>query len=183
MLEFARFAQRMNGDRGIPALGEAILLYRAARGEPDSRYLREQTYAQLHRAIEVDPWNTQAYVRLAQFLNEFPPPGGRAPGESDEELLLSAIGLDPLFVPALDQLIQYYADTHQEPRIYALLRNVVYPWMPTLRRNDPGASDRYFDLLETFASAAGDSTFLAEVKRSRSEVVQLAPREQDYWFF
>ena len=51
MLEFARVAQRLNGNRGIPALGEAILLYRAARAEPDSRYLREQTYEQFHRAL------------------------------------------------------------------------------------------------------------------------------------
>ncbi len=44
MLEFARVAQRLNGNRGVPVLGEAMLLYRATRAEPESKYLRQQTY-------------------------------------------------------------------------------------------------------------------------------------------
>jgi hypothetical protein len=180
MLEFARVAQRLNGDRGIPALGEAVLLYRAAREEPDSLYLREQTYEQFHRALSVDPWNSLGYLRFAQFLEEFPRQGGPAPGESTEQLLLSAISVDRLFVPALDALLEHYAATSQEPKAYALLRNVVYPWMPTLRRNDPDATRRYFDLLEKFASAGGDSKFLTELKERRVQINQIVPRPQNY---
>ena len=159
MLEFSRVAQRINGDRGIPALGEAMLLYRAARVEPDSRYLKDHTYEQFHRAMAVDPWNPLIYVRFAQFLDEFVPPSERRPGESDEDLLLSALGLDPLFQPAIDQLLQYYASTSRDSQRYALLRGLVYPWMQTLRSNDPAASDRYFDLLEGYARSAGDARF------------------------
>jgi O-antigen ligase len=180
MLEFARIAQRLNGNRGVPALGEAVLLYRATREEPDSKYLREQTYEQFHRALSVDPWNSLGYVRFAQFLEEFPQQGGPAPGESTEQLLVSAISVDRLFVPALDALLEHYAATSQEPKGYALLRNVVYPWMPTLRRNDPDATRRYFDLLEKFASAGGDSKFLDELKERRAQINQIVPRPQIY---
>ncbi|HVM96430.1 MAG TPA: O-antigen ligase family protein, partial [Candidatus Acidoferrales bacterium] len=56
MMQFARLAQRLNGSRGIPALGEGVLLYRAAQAEPGSAYLREQAYRQLRHALEIDPW-------------------------------------------------------------------------------------------------------------------------------
>jgi O-antigen ligase len=183
MIRFSRVAQRMNGSRGIPALGEAVLLYRAARAEPESRYLRDATYRQFHRAIEVDPWNPLIYVRFSQFLDEFGQTGQRSPGESDEDLLLSAIGLDPIFVPALDQLLLHYASTSQESKRYSLLRRWIYPWMQILRRNDPGASDRYFELLEGYASAQGDGTFLAELNSRRAELADVAPKPQAYWFF
>ena len=181
MLEYARVAQRLNGNRGIPVLGEAILQYRAARAEPDSHYLREQCYRAFHRALVVDPWNTLTYLRFAQFLDEFPPVGGRAPGESSEQLLLSAVGLDPLFVPGIDYLLQHYAAKSQEAKGYALLRNVVYPWIARLRRNDPKASDRYFDRLEADATAIGDSAFVAQLKQRRSEVANLAPKPERPW--
>ena len=95
-----------------------------------------------------DPWNTLSYVRFAQFLDEFPPEVNGAPGESEEELLLSALGFDPLFVPALDQLLALLRID-----VAGIARHMrccadVYPWMPTLRRNDPEACARYFDLLE-----------------------------------
>lgn len=183
MIGFSRIAQRMNGSRGIPALGEAVLLYRAALAEPDSRYLRDGTYRQFHRALAVDPWNPLIYVRFSQFLGEFIQPAERAPGESDEDLLLSAIGLDPIFVPALDQLLHHYAITRQESKRYSLLRRWIYPWMQILRRNDPDASDRYFELLEGYAVAQGDTEFLAELKARRAELVDLAPKPQEYWFF
>ena len=182
MLEFARIAQRINGERGIPALGEAILLHRAARAEPESNYLPEQAYRQFHRAISADPWNSLTYVRFAQFLDDFPLAGGRPSGESDEELLLAALAPNPLFVPALDQLLAYYAATSEESKRYALLRGSIYPWMPTLRRNDPDASDRYFDLLEGYASANGDENFLAELKSQRAALVNFAPRPGAPWF-
>jgi O-antigen ligase len=182
MLEYARVAQRINGNRGIPALGEAILLFRAARAEPNSSYLPERAYQQFHRALAVDPWNTLIYLRLAQFLEEFPPSAGRAPGESTEELLLSAISLDPLYVPAIDQVLQHYAATSHESKSYALLRNVVYPWMARLRRDDPKASDRYFDLLQGYAAAAQDETFIAELAQRRSELASILPRPEKPWF-
>lgn len=182
MLEYARVAQRLNGNRGIPALGEAILLYRAARTEPDSRYLPEQTYLTFHRALAADPWNTLTYLRFAQFLDEFAPKGQRPPGESTEQLLLSAIGLDPLFVQGIDQLLQHYAATSQESKGYALLRSVVYPWIARLRVVDPSASDRYFDRMEADATAMGDVAFLAELKERRASVADLGPRRERSWF-
>jgi O-antigen ligase len=168
MLEYARIAQRLNGNRGIPALGEAMLLYRQARAEPESRYLREQAYRQFHRALQVDPWNTLTYLRLAQFVDEFPSVADAERGETVEQLLLSAVSLDPMYVPAIDALLQYYAATSQGGKAYALLRNVVYPWMRRLHRNDASASERYFDLLEGVASDSGDSKFLAELKAQRA---------------
>jgi O-Antigen ligase len=183
MLRFARVAERLNGNRGIPALGEAVLLYRALRAEPGSAYLKGQTYQALQHALAVDPWNSLIYLRLAQFLDEFPPPGGRRSGESDEELLTAAIGLDPLFLPGIDRLLELYAARGDDERRYALLRNVVYPWMPTVRRRDPTASDRYFGLLEGYADAAGDRAFAAEVRQKRSELARFVPAHRTRWFF
>jgi O-antigen ligase len=183
MLQFARVAQRLNGNRGMPVLGEAVLLYRAARADPGSAYLKEQAYRQFHLAMVVDPANTSIYVRLAGFLGEFPPDGGRPPGESDEELFLTALSFDPLCVPALDQLLQLYAATGQDAKAYTLLRDRVYVWMPTLRRNNPEASDRYFDLLERYASAHNDAPYLTELKERRAALVSLAPKPEKYWFF
>ena len=166
MLDFARLVQRLNGSRGIPALGEGVLLFRAAQAEPQSVYLREHAYRQLRRALEVDPWNSLAYVRLAQFTDEFHPTDPAAP--SSEELLLTALGLDPMDVTVIDELLRYYAERGDESKRYALLRNVVYPWMPRLRRNDVAASDRYFDLLTAYATATGDDAFAAEVEARRA---------------
>ena len=156
-------------------IAEAVLLHRAARSEPESKYLREQTYLAFHRALTVDPWNSLTYVRFSEFLDEFSP-AERARGESTEELLYSAIGTDPLSVPAIDGLLRLYIGTSQASKAYALLRNVVYPWMERLRRVDPHASDRYFDHLSVYAEAAGDSAFLAELKERRALLSDIAPR-------
>ncbi len=176
MLEYARVAQRLNGNRGIPVIAEAVLLHRAARAEPESKYLREQAYLTFHRALAVDPWNTLTYVRFSEFLDDFVPAGGRAPNESTEELLYSAIGLNPMFVPGIDGLLRLYSQTSQESKSYALLRNVVYPWMGRLRREDPDASDRYLDRLDAYAGEAGDSAFLSELKERRKLLADIAPR-------
>ena len=110
--------------------------------------------------------------------------GGRLPGESTEELLLFAIGLDPFFVPGIDQLLQYYAATSQESKGYGLLRNVVYPWMPTpAAQLIPNASDRYFDRLEAFAAATGDiGVRLRNLKERRASLASLKPKRERSWF-
>ncbi|MGH8598872.1 MAG: hypothetical protein ACREXT_19670, partial [Gammaproteobacteria bacterium] len=68
-------------------------------------------------------------------------------------------------------------------RSYALLRNLVYPWMPILRRRDPAASDRYFDMLEAHAAAHGDSVFSTELAQKRSELARIVRPPSTAWFF
>ena len=101
---------------------------------------------------------TLAYVRLTQFLDEFPPPGGRATRRVRRG---TAVVCDRHSTGYLyRRSINCCSTTRtriKSQRSTHCCANVVYPWMPTLRRNDPAASDRYFDLLEAFASAAGDS--------------------------
>jgi hypothetical protein len=183
MLEFARVAQRLNGNRGIPALAEAMLLNKSLRAEPYSRYLREQTYEHFHVALSVDPWNPMIYVQFAEFLDGFVPPGQRAPGESSEELLAASIGLDPVYLPGIDGLLALYAARGDDGKRYALLRKLVYPWMPTVRRRDPAASDRYFELLKQYASSAGDTAFLDEVEQRQAALSHFVPVAPTYWFF
>jgi hypothetical protein len=96
--------------------------------------------------------------------------------------LLSAIVLDPLFVPGIDLLLRHYAATSQESKGYALLRNVVYPWITRLRQDDPNASDRYFDRLDAYAAAAGDSAFRAELKEQRASLASIAPKRERPWY-
>ncbi len=47
----------------------------------------------------------------------------------------------------------------------------------------PQASDRYFDLLESYARSAADTDFLAELARRRAELTNVAPKLQTYWLF
>ena len=183
MFEYARFAQMLNGNRGIPVLGEAILLYRAAQAEPDSIFLKQEAYEKFHQAISVDPANTLAYVRLSQFLDDFPLQGERPKGESDEELLTQALSFDPLCVPCIDQLLLHYAAIGRDDQRYALLRERTYPWMTVLRKKDPEATDRYFDILKGYAQQSGDTRFIEELERMRAALVDLAPKPETYWFY
>jgi O-antigen ligase len=173
MLAFARVAQTLNGNRGIPALAEGMLLHRLAEAEPNSRYLPEAANRAFQRALAVDPWNTMAYVRYAQFLRRFP---GANPGQSSDELLLSAVAFDPTFSPAIDELVEGYERAGTPSKAYGLLRNVVYPWMRTLRRNDPQACERYLVALQAYARATHDAVFLAELDARRVELSAITPR-------
>ncbi len=118
-----RRADESMGTAGFRRWAKRYCCTEQRRVEPDSRYLKDRTYQQFHRAMEVDPWNPLIYVRFSQFLDEFVPPSERRPGESDEDLLLSALGLDPLFQPAIDQLLQHYAATSRDSqRLCAVAR-------------------------------------------------------------
>jgi len=183
MFEYARFAQMLNGNRGIPVLGEAILLYRAAQAEPDSAFLKQEAYEKFHQAILVDPANTLAYVRLSQFLDDFPMQGERPKGESDEELLTTALSFDPLCVPCIDQLLVHYAAIGRDDERYALLREKTYPWMTVLRKKDPEATDRYIEILKAHAQQTGDAGFAEELERMHAALVSSAPQPEKYWFY
>jgi hypothetical protein len=160
-----------------------MLLYKSLRAEPESRYLRERTYGQFQVAMSVDPWNPLVYEKLAQFLTEFPPSGGPPAGESPEELLVASISLDPLYLPGIDQLLSLYAASGEDAKRYSLLRNIVYPWMPTVRKRDPAASDRYFALLEDYARRSADTAFVAELEKRKGELSRYVPASPTYWFF
>lgn len=182
MLEFARLAERLNGNRGLPVYGEAVLLYRAAQAEPASKYLPEQARDRFRAALAVDPWNTMIYVRFAQFLDEFGS-GSRAQGESDEELLLSALALDPTFVPAIDELLRRYVQSHQDAKAIALLRDFVYPWIRTIHKDDKAAGDRYLEMMSRYADASANRALESELSALRKELADDVPRHERIWFF
>ncbi len=84
--------------------------------------------------MAADPWNTLSYVRFAQFLDEFPPSRSGA-RRIERRTVAFALGSIRFSFRRIDQLLEYYAATSQESKGYELLRGIVYPWMPTLRRN------------------------------------------------
>jgi len=179
-LEFSRFAQALNGERGVPPLAEAMILRRRLEAEPASVYLREKAREKFGVAINVDPWNPIAYLELARLLGRFP-----AAGESRtrEELLLTTVGLNPVFVPGIDALVSLYQQNGENPKANHLLRRVVYPWLPLLKRRSDEAPARYLALLERFARENGDPAFLAEIDDMRERLAGVGTIERDVLFF
>ncbi|MEM7096948.1 MAG: O-antigen ligase family protein [Pseudomonadota bacterium] len=103
MLEYAKFSQRVNANRGIPILGEARLREVAATQQtPTVDELRAigRTY---ERAIVVDPWNPLAYTSYYQFLKRFRPDAVA----QDSSLLDRALQLDPTNLQAVTLRIDH----------------------------------------------------------------------------
>jgi hypothetical protein len=179
-LRYARFAQRLNPDRGIPALGEAMLLVRqsdAAGGALDA-----DTLACFRSAIVVDPWNPLGYIALADFVAKR---GDRLPLHDDESptaLLFKALAIDPVNVVAIDQLLALNRRNGRLGDSYALFRNIVFPWLELLKRQDDKAADRYLDEMMDLAVRVGDSAFAEAITQKRAALDRVAPKVYRRWF-
>ena len=181
-LEFARLTQKLSPNRGVPVLGEAMLTAHFASLEPDSQFLKERTLAKFRQAEWVDPWNPQIYLVFSEFLSTTDTTSLKLrDSENREDLLLRAISLDPIFVPAIDALLNLFESQKNYQKRYALLRRVVYPWMLLLKRRDPTAVDRYMDELEYYARATGDEEFQQALAIQAKKLIRVEPLERDYW--
>ena len=180
MLEYARVAQRINGNRGIPVIGEAILLHRAARAEPESKYLREQTYLSVSsragcrsveyadlRALLAVPGRLRASRRTRSRRVD----GGT--------VAIPPSGWTRCSFPGSMASCGYYAVRHRRSRraMHCFATSFIHGW-GGCGGADPDASDRYFDRLDAYAAAAGDSAFLAELKERRESAWPTSRRER-----
>lgn len=133
-LRYARLAQRLNGDRGLPVLAEALVLHRRLPRAPEEREL-EKVAGRYAAAREVDPWNPLVHYRMATFVLHYPGYGDPfGTGDSAEPLLLSAVALDPAYAPAVRGLMTYYEKTGQQAKLSRYLERGVFRWLPLLKR-------------------------------------------------
>ncbi len=141
---FARLAQRLNDDRGLPLLADAALAARSAAAKPADTGADEAAYAlrTFRRAIVVDPWNTNAYLELYKLFRSRPVLLRAAtPEEYPDRLLQRALALDRAYLPALDALLDLYKN--DAVRREAVLLQFVAPWLEFIARANLVAGKRY----------------------------------------
>jgi hypothetical protein len=181
-LQFARLAQALNPSRGIPVFAEAALLAKRIDGGQEPQHVIDYTVAKFRAAIDRDPWNTFAYVAMADFVARRPDLGSFTPEERPEQLLLKAVALDPVFAPAIDRLLALYAEQGRFDAALVLLHQVVLPWIELLQRRDDDYAARFLDQLERLAAVAGRMDIVAEVERRRRALAGVKPVEPASWF-
>ena len=180
-LAYARMAQELNSDRGLPFLAEAFILDQD-RSLPD--HGGENAILQAYRrAVEVDPWNTLAWWQFRDFIlrteslrNEL------QPAEQPTSITREVLRLDPLFVPAIEGRLAELqtadvAETRQ--RRLEFLRSHVGPRLTWLARQDPSAALHYVDVLLQYPASQDDQAHWVEV---RERVVAVQPLSPERWF-
>lgn len=178
-LRFARLSEQLNGDRGLPVLGQALLLQALSTSRPDSDYLREQTLASFRRALQKDPWNPEAYVQFADHLLQ----QRIVTEETPEALLKHALAIDPMHVPSILALVNYYDLVNEPESAYALLRQHAYPWLDHISQRNPKQLQQLFGELGRRALAADDQAFFAELRSTRERLLaRPAVRYNPIWF-
>jgi O-antigen ligase len=181
-LRYARLAQTLNARRGIPVLGEAMILARRLDDAPASKVARERTLLTFRRAIRIDPWNPLAYVAMADFVRRHGEGLALEDQEAIEASLLTALALDPTYVPAIDRLIEFHVERRRLGDAYALLKNVIFPWLELLKRRDEAAAERYMTQMQTLAERAGDQEFLVALEAKRTVLASVRPVEHKHLF-
>jgi tetratricopeptide (TPR) repeat protein len=167
MLEFAVNVQKINQNRGLPALVEASLLERKIKFD-DSDKFAERTLAAYERAVEIDPWNGSAWLGIAVFLESHPRlRERRADARSPEALVLASLEIDPLFVPGIDWLVERYERTGRMQEAYGLVRKNIFPWLRFLGREQPEAAVTYFRFLRARAEQYGDQEVISALEMLR----------------
>jgi hypothetical protein len=179
MLRYARLAQQLNGTRGLPVYVEAALLEQQLLAEGShqatrSDYLLEQTLVTYRRAVREDPWNTLALMSMYRFVVRFEP---TTLGESEqpENLLLRSISIDPLFVPAIDEMMNRYQAGNRLDLGYRLLTTRVLPMLPYLVLQDPVAAERYFKFMKSMAENIGDQTMAGQLEELKVRLEGVRP--------
>ena len=147
-LEFSRFAQNMNDNRGLPYLGEATLLNRFAIRQPDNAEARIAAFRKLSEAQSRDSLNPAVYVEMAKHMDNFQAAyRDSRPVAQMEALLMKALELDPINIPATDYLMAIYAALGTPQRSIELLNHKIAPWFELLGRRDGETLERYLEIL------------------------------------
>ncbi len=178
-LRFARLSERLNGDRGLPVLGQALLLQAQLSKEPGSNYLQEQTLSSFRRALQKDPWNPDAYVHFADHLLQ----RRLETKETPEALLKHALAINPTHVPAIFALVNYYDLVGEPGQAYALLRQYAFPWLDHISQNNPEQAQQLLTELGRRALAVDDKAFFAQLRTTRERIMaRPKARHNPIWF-
>ena len=171
MLDFARTAQTLNPNRGVPVLAEAVLLRGFLEDNPTSKFLEEEALGAYRRAIQVDPWNPNAVMQMFLFVEARPDVRSQLTSEeSSEALLLRSISIDPLYVPGIDVFVNRLLASGRGDVAQRLLQTRVLPNIEYLARTDKDAALRYLTWLMDRAQARGDGTRARELEQLREQL-------------
>ena len=153
--KWARLAQSLNSDRGLPFLADASLSAAEIRkSNPADRALRTAyAHAKFRETLQVDPWNTSSYMEFYQFVRRHPELAPELPEwEQPVSLLLRAVALNRQFVPALDELLRITQGQPSERD--KVLLNLIAPWLELIARVNLPAAQRYLEELRGLLPAA-----------------------------
>ncbi len=184
MLNFARVAQALNPNRGMPVLAEAVLLEQLLIGMPASQDLRDAALDAYRRARRVDPWNPYVNLQMYRFARSNPAVSGSlTQAEQPVNLLLQIIALDPTFVPAIDALMQYAQEVGQEEIYARVLQKRVMVWLPWLAQMDKGAALRYLAYLESWSKQQRDYALQKQLRTISDRLTPIHAVDQQRWFY
>ena len=168
-LGYARLAERLNPDRGIPVFAQATFAQQQLEREPGSLTIQRHTLETYRRAARVDAWNPLVLVRFADLVAS--QPQLRALVHDDEmpgDLLESARKIDPLFAPAIDRIVAAYVAAGRQREAMLFLKARVMPWLDLMRGDNPEAAVSYFRQLDRWAKEYDDAEISAELSRLRT---------------
>ena len=133
MLAFANTMQDINGQRGIPVLGQARLL-EVNSPKPLNTFTHHQIVGAYQRAMQIDPWNPLVFTSFAQFILNSNSQNSATSTQVDE-LLLSALQLNPRDLQAsalfIDQRIR-----HNQPMVALKQVEYLLQWCELLNRSN-----------------------------------------------
>ena len=180
-LAYARLAQKLNADRGLPFLAEAVLLDKdRSLVDVDAE---SSILAAYRRAVQVDPWNTFSWWQFRDFILRTESIRDRLlPAEQPSSITLEVLRLDPVFVPAIEGRLAELAttDTAQtRQRQLKFLRSQIGPRLTWLARENPKAAQHYADvLLRHSTSAADHAVWIGALE----QISALQPLSPERWF-
>ena len=177
---FARLAENLNGDRGLPVLAQALALDARLQANPQSDFLQQQTLNTYLRAQAKDVWNPEVHVAFAGFLART---GIRPDGQTPESVLQQALALDSRRVSTLQALARYY-DAAGEPALaYAVLKREGLPWLENFAIKNPRRALEFVDDLGRRAHRAQDEATVERLWQFREQLLARPPAAANpVWF-
>ena len=182
-LAYSRFVQTVNADRGVPVLAEAAYYQARLDEKPESEYLRGLTVATYRRARQVDPYNPAVLLQMHSLLLTHPELVSRLPeGERPFDLLLAAISLDPILLPAYDRLISALESQGRGELAYQVVKQQLGPWLVWLATQNPLAAERVLTYLQAWAAREQDAAYATTLKALEERLRKLEFRPRQLWF-
>jgi hypothetical protein len=167
MLAYARFAQTVNGRRGVPVLGEAMLLdNRLSPQSPRAQVVR--TGLVYRHAIEIDPWNPAGHVSYARFLLRHAGAIGPQTDDRAMEQLRAALQLAPSDVDASAELFALYRRRGEIDQALDLA-TAVLNWCERIRRRGVAEDHRVFKEIAAVAVAVQNEELAVSLQDCRNQ--------------
>jgi hypothetical protein len=177
-LAFARYHHKLNDNRSIPVLGEALLLAQ----RPYTDQTRDATLAAFRDALVRHPWSVQARLAMLDYVLTHRISGTHlSASEQPERMLLDTLREMPADMDVVRQLVRFYMLIGQPGKAIEQIRLAVFPWMELLYRRDPNSYDELVAILREVGPA--DGAALTELLGMRDRLERVARDEQpDVWF-